>query len=163
MKTGALSAWPARDLVSRGSISLTLLLVIAGMVKFRIDLQQTASSSAQPVLHFVDRSKQKGEIYMIPPQLQDFRLATGAPALVDFKSIPYRAKEVIEWYDRLLRARAVYREEPAKVSCRALRDSVTRYGVTHVILEAVQFGASCGPWLERYRDEHYAVFELGVE
>jgi len=152
-----------RDLMSRGSISLTLLLVIAGTVKFRIDLQQVASSSAQPVLEFVDRSKHKGEIYMIPPQLQDFRLATGAPALVDFKSIPYRAKEVIEWYDRLLLARAFYREEPDEVSCRALRDSVTRYGVTHVILESAQFGASCGPWLERYRDGYFAVFEVGVE
>ena len=162
-KAGALSAGPVRDLINRGSITLTLLLVIAGMVKFRIDLQQTASSSAQPVLEFVDRSKQKGEIYLIPPQLQDFRIATGAPALVDFKSIPYRAKEVIEWYDRLLLARAFYREVPDEVSCRALRDSVTRYGVTHVILESAQFGASCGPWLERYRDEHYAVFELGVE
>ena len=162
-KTGASIAGPVRDLMSRGSITLTLLLVIAGTVKFRIDLQQVASSSAQPVLEFVDRSKHKGEIYMIPPQLQDFRLATGAPALVDFKSIPYRAKEVIEWYDRLLLARAFYREEPDEVSCRALRDSVTRYGVTHVILESAQFGASCGPWLERYRDGYFAVFEVGVE
>jgi len=152
-----------RDLLGRASISLVLLLMLAGVAKFRIDLAQSAAEPSRLMMAFVARSSAAGDVYMIPPYLQDFRLTTGSPILVDFKSIPYRAKEVIEWYDRLLLARAFYRERAADVSCRALRDATTRYGVNRVVLDAAQFGASCGPWIERYRDDHYAVFELGVE
>ncbi len=42
-----------------------------------------------------------GQVYLIPPKLLEFRLATGAPALVDFKAIPYRDVDVLEWRRRL--------------------------------------------------------------
>jgi hypothetical protein len=150
----------AHDLVGRASISLVLLLVVAGAVKFQIDRAQKAADPARGVMEFVARTSSSGEVYMIPPYLQDFRLETGTPVLVDFKSIPYRAKEVIEWYDRLLLTRAFYRDQAANVSCRALADAVTRYGVTDVVLAEAQFGASCGPWIERYRDVNFAVYQV---
>lgn len=152
-----------RELLARASYSLVLVLMLAGVVKFRIDLTQAASAPARPMMAFVGRSSAGGDVYMIPPHLQDFRLVTGSPILVDFKSIPYRANEVIQWYDRLLLARAFYREQAVDVSCRALRDATARYGVTHVVLESVQFGAACGPWVERYRDDDFAVYELALE
>jgi hypothetical protein len=149
-----------RDLLGRASISLVVILALAGVVKFRIDQGQASADPARDVMAFVRRSSVAGDVYMIPPYLQDFRLETGAPILVDFKSIPYRANEVIEWYDRLLLARAFYRDRAADVSCRALRDAATRYGVTHVVLAQAQFGAGCGPWVERYRDADFAVYAL---
>lgn len=152
-----------RDLVGRASISMVVVLMLAGLAKFKIDLAQVASDPAREMMAFARREGQAGEVYMIPPYLQDFRLETGEPILVDFKSIPYRAKEVIQWYDRLLLARAFYRDQPEKVSCRALRDARTRYGVTHVVLDSAQFGADCGPWVERYRDAAFAVYELSPE
>src|SRR5205823_2450629 len=38
---------------------------------------------------------------LIPVDLQRFRLATGAAIYVDFKSVPYRDAEVIEWLARV--------------------------------------------------------------
>ncbi len=157
---GSVTQHRRRDLLGRASISLVVVLALAGVIKFRIDQGQVAADPARGVMAFVGGSSADGDVYMIPPYLQDFRLETGAPILVDFKSIPYRANEVIQWYDRLLLARAFYRDRAADVSCRALRDAEARYGVTHVVLARAQFGATCGPWVERYRDTDFAVYEL---
>jgi hypothetical protein len=40
----------------------------------------------------------------IPVNLQRFRLYTGAPIYVDFKSVPYKDSEVIEWHTRFRQA-----------------------------------------------------------
>jgi hypothetical protein len=150
----------SRDLLGRAAISLVVILALAGLVKFRNDQSQIAADPAREVMAFVRESSTAGEVFMIPPQLQDFRLSAAVPVLVDFKSIPYRADEVIQWYDRLQLARLFYRDQAAGVSCRALRDAAKRYAVTHVVLARAQFGAACGPWIERYQDADFAVYEL---
>src|SRR5262249_25131257 len=40
--------------------------------------------------------------------LQRFRLATGAPIYVDFKAIPYKDTEVLEWYQRMRLCTSIY-------------------------------------------------------
>src|SRR5207245_2890450 len=45
--------------------------------------------------------------------LQQFRLATGTPIYVDFKSIPYKDDEVLEWQRRLAWCTEVYRDNGA--------------------------------------------------
>ena len=90
----------------------------------------------------VRRLAAPGQIYLIPPKLQDFRLATGQPALVDFKAIPYAPGEVLAWYDRIQLAQFFYRDTPAAVNCQLL-DRAAALGVTHVVLEAPQREADC--------------------
>jgi hypothetical protein len=46
---------------------------------------------------------------IIAPDFQQFRLTTGARMFVDFKSIPYKDIEVIEWHRRLQVAEAIQR------------------------------------------------------
>ena len=41
------------------------------------------------------------EAGQVPLDLQRFRLHTGAPIVVDFKAIPYKDVEVLEWHERL--------------------------------------------------------------
>src|SRR5262249_19048501 len=47
--------------------------------------------------------------HLVAIDLQRFRLFTGAPIVVDFKSIPYKDVEVIEWRERLLTCQNLYR------------------------------------------------------
>jgi hypothetical protein len=44
----------------------------------------------------------------IAVDLQSFRLSTGAPIYVDFKSIPYQDAEVLEWRRRLIWTKELY-------------------------------------------------------
>jgi hypothetical protein len=71
----------------------------------------------------------KRDARVIPVGLQRFRLHARAAIFVDFKSIPYRGSDVIEWHRRLLRAREVQGRlgtSEGLAEARAL-------GVTHIV------------------------------
>ena len=59
-----------------------------------------AGPRGSPSTTFVSPREAAGE-NRIPIDLQRFRLATGAAIYVDFKSIPYKDVEVLEWYRRM--------------------------------------------------------------
>jgi hypothetical protein len=69
---------------------------------------------------------------VIPPDLQGFRMATGAPIFVDFKSIPYQDVEVLQWEERLRAAQQVQDDLRAGRVAQAL-DELRRRGVTHLV------------------------------
>jgi len=70
-------------------------------------------------------------MYLIPPDLQDFRLESGQPVLVDEKTHPYRGDEVLEWWRRLRAAQEFY----ASGTCEPLSRVRARWpGITHVVL-----------------------------
>ena len=70
-------------------------------------------------------------MYLIPPDLQDFRLESGQPVLVDAKTHPYRGDEVMEWWRRLRAAQRFY----ASGTCEPLSRVRARWpGITHVVL-----------------------------
>jgi len=70
--------------------------------------------------------------HLIAIDLQRFRLYTGAPIVVDFKSIPYKDVEVLDWHDRLLTCRKLYRD--GDWISPAVGETLKRFGVTHVVL-----------------------------
>jgi len=95
---------------------------------------------------------------VIPVDLQRFRIGAGAPIFVDFKAIPYKDTEVLEWRNRLHWAEAMQKqlcEGPALATLAELRSR----GVTHLVLPA---GLNPrGPGLEKvYEDPAYQVYRL---
>jgi hypothetical protein len=93
----------------------------------------------------------------IPIDLQRFRLFTGAPIYVDFKAIPYRDVEVLEWYRRLRQCQAWYAENDWGRP--ALHDELTQAGITHVLLPADR--AVSGNALELlHADPHYRIYRV---
>jgi hypothetical protein len=82
-------------------------------------------------------SARSAEQNKFAPDWQRFRLATGVPIYVDFKSLPYRDVEVVEWRRRISRAVDWQDQLPT--------DDLRQAGVTHVIapagkpFEATQF------------------------
>jgi hypothetical protein len=97
---------------------------------------------------------------VIPIDLQRFRLYTGVPIYVDFKSIPYKDTDLLEWRDRLLFAEAAGREVVAGRLAGAL-PGLRERGITHVVTPA-----SARPpdvTVEKvYEDEVYRVYRLEV-
>ncbi len=142
------------------SLTLILATAAAGSANFAYDLQRRSEEPAQPAMRYVAEAHLPNAIYLIPPKLQEFRLATGAPAFVEFKSVPYRDVEVLEWYTRLRLARFFYRDQVAGIDCRLLDRAQEIGAVTHVLLGPEQLGLACPQWEERYRDGAYAVYEL---
>jgi Domain of unknown function (DUF6798) len=93
---------------------------------------------------------------LIAVDLQQFRLFTGAPLYVDFKSIPYKDVEVLEWYRRIRQVEDWYKQPTWGPQT---RDELARAGITHVLVTADRHLA--GPALEQvYADETYRVYRV---
>ncbi len=138
------------------------LCAAAGIVRFALETSERRNDPSQPMMAFVRSNLASGDRYLIPPGLQDFRLATGAPVLVDFKSIPYRDVEVLEWYQRLRLAQWFFRDRPEEVDCSLLETLAVEYGITHVVLDSELRDLAC-PGLEPlYRDAAFAVARLRI-
>jgi hypothetical protein len=100
----------------------------------------------------------RSDARVIPVDLVRFRLYTGAPIFVDFKSIPYQYAEVLEWDRRLRQALQVQDGLRAGHTAEALAE-LRREGVTHLVVPA-----SCplrGDGVARvYGDDYYLVYRL---
>jgi len=169
--TALLAGWVANRLASvierRGararlaarllSVVVILLLAVAGALAFVLLRSQQAADPAGGVMTYVKAHAATGDVYLVPARLQEFRLATGAPILVDFKSIPYRDVDVLEWRDRLRLVDFVYREEPQDVNCALFDQAARRYRVTHVVLDEDLLDLDCPQLRLLYRDPHYAL------
>ena len=72
---------------------------------------------------------------ILPIDLQSFRLTTGAPIFVDFKAIPYRDVDVLEWRRRLDEAVA-WQTAIRSGQARNVLLEMQRRGVTPVVVSA---------------------------
>jgi hypothetical protein len=94
---------------------------------------------------------------LIPVDLQRFRLATGMPIYVDFKSVPYADAEVLEWYRRVRQVEAWYAAHDWDAA--GLRDEFRRAGITLVVAPADK--PPRASFLEPvYADEAYRLYRV---
>jgi hypothetical protein len=136
------------------------LSIASGLVWSTIQFVDRERLPERAMFSFVRQNQSPGELYLVPPKMQDFRLATGAPILADFKSIPYRSGEVLEWYGRIRMMEWFYRKQVAEIDCGLLETFADEYGVTHVVLGPDQHELAC-PGLEPlYDDGAYVVHAL---
>lgn len=92
----------------------------------------------------------------IPVDLQRFRLATGACVYVDFKSVPYAPREVMEWQRRMNFATDFYTKREAYVS---QYFALKFWGITHVVAPVAKPFDS--HYLEVvYSDSAYIVYRV---
>jgi hypothetical protein len=145
-----------------GSLSRSLIMAAVGgayvVYAWKLGYQETTAEAVlQEVVLKVHRW---GEVYLLPAaypgppkskgsaaatfvpvkrsdrpaifELQRFRLGTGAAAYIDFKSIPYRDDEVLEWRRRMDNAVRWY--EVRDWDAAGVIDEITAEGVTHVVV-----------------------------
>lgn len=99
----------------------------------------------------------KTDATIIPIDLQRFRLMTGVPIYVDFKAIPYRDADVVEWMSRQKTAMDLYENLGDEDTSARLRD----LGVTHVIVpNEPPRRFSPDRFTQVYRDDTYQVLRV---
>jgi hypothetical protein len=139
-----------------GIVSLAAL----GMISFGLKLQEQRELASKPVLEHVQATAGDGDLFLIPPKMQDFRLDSLAPAFADFKSIPYRSDEVLEWHQRNRMLDWFYRDTLADIDCDLVARFRDEYGVTHVLLGPLQMGLECANLTALYDDGSYALMKI---
>ncbi len=100
------------------------------------------------------RSTQKENISV---DLQQFRLFTGAPIYIDFKSIPYKDVDVLQWDQRVMWNHRLY--ERRDWNDEQIKDELKRRGITHVVAAADR-DVRCDALQLVYADEYYRLYRV---
>jgi hypothetical protein len=94
----------------------------------------TAASRGAASLNFTPPPERSTQDQNISLDLQQFRLFTGAPIYVDFKSVPYKDVEVLEWHERVLWNHQLF--EQRDWNDEQIKRELRRRGITHVVVPA---------------------------
>lgn len=89
---------------------LAMALILAGIAVTPLSpLQRTVplSADAKALIAWVQAQTAPDTIFIVPLELEWFRLDAARPILVDWKSNPYRSDEVIEWHNRIEQSRRI--------------------------------------------------------
>lgn len=101
----------------------------------------------------------KTDTAIVPIDLQRFRLMTGVPIYVDFKAIPYRDADVVEWMDRQKEAKALQ----DGLDQDDIGEQLRKLGITHVIVPidpARPRVVSPRSFTRVYHDDTYQIFRV---
>ncbi len=112
-----------------------------------------------PMMNYVSKNKSETDIYLIPDNMLDFRINTGVPILITYKSHPYKDVELIEWYERL-KTVILYYDTNNTNKFEILKKIKSKYNITHVVLEKEQFNYKLDSLKELYKDDEYGIYKL---
>lgn len=161
-------AWigPRQPQLMQWCMGAIALLVLGGTVHQAVVFW--ADDDARPMMNFVHDHRQPGQTYLIPMQIDrywhldelwNFRLYTGVPIYVNFKSHPYKDVEVLEWYRRVELADRFY-QSPRRDKC-AILDTIRRQdSITNVVLPNGKTDLTCDRMVKIHADDRFAVYEL---
>ncbi len=154
-----------RLVVIGGVLLLIALLAYKGYRQQHYYGTSAHRKQVNAMMDYVRDSKQPGELYMIPPREADlinFRLYTGAPTFINWKSHPYKDTDLLEWYHRNETALAFYnaRDNNQETTCQLLEAIESEYGVTHVVLKGEDAALDCPFTSPKYVEDQFSVYAI---
>lgn len=164
----ALAAWlpgkiqQANSLWRYGAAGIVLILILGGFLHTRGHFNWYEQRDHTALMRFAETHRQSGNVYLVPGldllAFDNFRLESGVPIVVDFKSVPYKDIDTIEWYKRIQDVKQFY--DADTINCELLRKFQDEYKLTHVVLPAGHTAINCPALSPVYSDEHYLIYFL---
>ena len=138
------------------NLAMILLAISAGIFRTFLDFSRQSNLPDRAMMNWISENKTPEDRYLIPTKMQDFRLYTGAPIFVDFKSIPYRDVDVLEWHRRILLADIFYKRE----DCSLIQGFPEKEKINYLVLTEEEFNTICPHTMLVYSDAHYQVYRF---
>ncbi len=134
-------------------VGVSLVPTVAGAATWRGIL---ANPGQTRLTTWVGATRQPGQLYLIPPELELFRLQTAVPVFIDRKSHPYKDAEVLEWIRRNDWAGRFYNRGN---DCGVLGELAATYGVNRALVRSPVGPEPCAGWSELWKDRDFALWE----
>lgn len=109
------------------------------------------------LMQYVKHHKSENDTYLIPSEMAEFRLVTGAPVFITYKSHPYESTEFMTWYHKVKQVDELMSEK--NIDCENLDNIARNNDITHVVLPTEKF-FDCEATHCIYEDSKYCVYEL---
>ena len=162
-----ISAFPAERIgrwVGTTFISLSVVF-LAGM--FFMGMTRTIAgvrtdSDRETVVSYAKKHSSKDQTYLITLRFEQFRLASGVPIFVDWKSVPFKDSELMEWYERVQLAKTFYEASNAADAGNALNNILKNHALITDIVATHELGHLFNiPYLRPvFQDKEYIIFHL---
>jgi hypothetical protein len=142
------------------TVILAVILALGYLgVHQTVTLLHTPRAGLTASARFVASTYQPGNVYLIPTDMDLFRLAAQVPILVDYQSNPYKDTDVVEWFNRVEIANNFYASS-GKIACNMLDELSDKYGISNVIVKNGSSIANCGLIQEVYKDSDFAIYAV---
>jgi hypothetical protein len=105
-----------------------------GLYKFIYTYQDKGQSDDYRIMLTIRDLYQPDDIIVVPLKMQEFRLVTGAPIVVEFKAAPHRPDQILQWYERVQQVDHFYSGLPWGEGCYRLEQLTILYNATHVLV-----------------------------
>lgn len=143
----------------------TIILIVIMLISYlgicrTVNLLNAERVGLTASAKFATKIFQSDNLYLIPPEIESFRLATKIPIFVDLKSHPYKDIEVIEWFNKMKIAEEIYSTKNAEIVCNRLEKLNIKYGITHVIWKNNSLVINCSILKELYKDADFLIYEI---
>jgi len=138
------------------AISFYVLYGLYGTIK---QMPKYIEKDILPVEKYVKNNKKENNVYLVPVKMMDFRLNTGAPVLVTYKSHPYKDVELMEWYERVKKAEEFYGDSRADKN-QLIMDFKNNYRITHIVWEKGHGIIENTNLIEVYSDGNYIIYKI---
>jgi len=152
--------WPQSRRAQRSLLvlaySLAGMALLVGLTRQVLDFQRQLNAPEQPLYTYVKNHLEAGQIVLTPIKMQEFRLATGSPVFVDFKSIPYRDLDVLEWYRRIQVADEFYKTP----DCALLSSLLATETLTHIVLPTGKLEGGCDLLSLEFKTPAYEFYSI---
>ena len=138
---------------------ILLLHVSYGLYGTTRQFKEYLNNHNGQMMDFIKKNNSPDDVYLVPTNMQNFRLDTGVPVFVSHKTHPYKDVEVIEWYDRIKLAEAFYNGnyDDKKNVLKQIRE---KDKVTHIVIRS-NSNLEYKDILEKYySDEDYTVYKI---
>jgi hypothetical protein len=142
------------------SITLAVIMVLGYLgVHQTITLLHSPRAGLTASARFVAGTYQPGNLYLIPTDMELFRIAAKVPILVDYQSNPYKDTDVVEWFNRVEIANSFY-SASGQTACNILHNLSEKYGITDVILKNESSIADCELIHVTYKDADFTIYAV---
>ncbi len=140
-------------------LSLIFLIGIYGSKANYHVFSKRMPSEINDVYNYIDSTKKKNDLFFIPIELEDFRLETGVPIFVDWKSHPYKPAELVEWYERIKIAKQVISPD-STINTTILSKLMKEYKITHLLFDKLGSKTkSLSSFLHIYENDKYLIIK----
>ena len=122
-------------------------LVALGLAGAGLAIKAATFGKSEPAyVQLVQAELAPGQVWLTEPMLEEFRLRTGAPQYISFKTHPYLDVEVLEWARRLSLTQTLFKA--ASFDCAELARLRDEERVTHVLTGAFKPAKRRGPAMD---------------
>jgi hypothetical protein len=138
------------------SLGLIAVLILVGITRTQLDFERQATEPEQPMLNWVRNNSTNQDMYLIDPQIKDFRLTTLRPIYADLLATPYAGNDVLIWYKRVNAELKLIDTKNCYEIVYIQHDSY----ITHVVLDKNRSNLNCSQLKTVFEDKNYVVYQI---